>query len=345
MSDLAGQWLGTVFGTNHGNAFLELEEQEGALSGTIRFMEAGVGVAIYAVEMDVGDEITMKLTPTAPPKDGDLAPGTAKAVLQPDGSLTGRWETESGTAGTFHFRRDAALQTTSGKDVSKAGGPEQVFFHTAPIGAVRLYHSDLRRLLDAVARDFLQVEPVVSYVENEVQVSKFVSGFLKAPPAQPLKSIKISIQEPEPSGLVKLVNIDLLEGAGSQVRTSGTSESWVVGKAFNLRAEMASHEDKLVSWYRRYGLSINSAIFLALLVAAPEIEHWPQRAMLVGVVFALLFILSGIYNKLVPNTLVFASDIEPTWWSRVWPSALSWVAAVTGSFVAMWVFWLLTRDQ
>jgi hypothetical protein len=345
MNDLAGQWIGTLYGTNHGNAFMEFVPQQDTLMGTIRFKEPGLGVIVYSAELVDGDGITFKLSPKAAPEGVALSDAMAQAILQPNGELTGRWEADNGGAGTFHFRRTVGLKTLDGGKAATSGGPEQAFFHTVAVGAVRLYHSDLKRIFDAVARDFVQSEPIVTYVENDVQVTKFASGFLQAPPARSLESLKISIQEPEPSGLVRLVNIDLLERAGSQVRTSGPSESWVTGKAHNLRALLAAHENRLVSWYRRYGLLINSLIFLILLVAAPEVDEWPQRAVLVGAIFGLLGILALIYNRFVPNTVIFASTTEPSLWARFWPSALSWLAAVTSSLVALWLFWFFTRDR
>lgn len=340
MSSLAGQWIGTVYGTNHGNAFMELEDSDEGLKGTIRFNEPSVGIVIYSVSVESGDTIRLHLSPQVAPNGVELMPGQGVAILQTDGSLSGRWETEAGTAGTFQLNRHNAL-TRVDRQPSR---PEQVFFHTASVGAVRLYNADLNRLVGVIGQDFVQAEPIVTYVENGVQVTKFMSAFLSAPPVQPLKSFKISIQEPESSGLVRLVHVDLIEGAGSQVRTSGTNESWVTGKAHTVRAVVAGHENKLVSWYRRYGLTINSVIFLVLLVAAPEVEEWPERAGLVAVVFGLLTVLALIYNKFVPNTLVFASDKKPSWWTRAWPTVLSWFAAVTSSLVAMWVFWLFTSS-
>lgn len=342
MSDVAGLWVGALYGTNTGNVFLEIEDADGVLAGTIRINEAGAGITIFDFTGEANDTIELKLTPRKGPKGQEITPGTATAILQPDGSLTGRWETELGTAGTFHVYPHKALQTTEREQ--QAVVPEQAFFHTLTVGAVRLYKPDLQELLEGIGNDFLQGKAVVTYTDRGTQVTKFADAFLKGRLVQPLKSLKISVQEPEPTGLTKLVNVDLLEGVGSQIRTSGSIESWVIGKAQTLRSILEVRENKLVSWYRKYGLKISILIFFLMLVAVPEITNWQQRAGFVGVVYVLLVVLAQIYNRLVPNTLLFVSDKRPSWWSRAWPTILSWFFAVTSSLVAMWVFWLFTRD-
>ena len=343
MSDLAGQWVGAAYGTNTGNVFIDIEDANGSLTGTIRINEAGTGVIIYTFTGVSNDTVELQLTPSKAPDGVALGTGTATALVQPDGSLTGRWETDLGTAGTFQVYRHNALRRTESQQRSPPAVPEQAFFHTASIGAVRLYKPDLRKLLEAIARDFVQGKPTVTYTDRGTQVTKFADAFLQEDPAHPLKSLKISIQEPERSGVTKLVNVDLLEGVGSQVRTSGSNESWVIGRAQALRSVIEVHQNKLVSLYRRYGLTINVLIFLLLLVAVPEITDWRERAGFVAAVYALLISLTWAYNRLVPNTLVFASDRKPGWWSRGWPSIVSWLVAVTGSFVATWIFWFFTR--
>ena len=216
MSDLAGQWVGTVYGTNTGNVFMDIEDADGSLTGTIHINEAGTGVIVYTFTGVSNDTVELQLTPNKAPDGVALAVGTATALVQPDGSLTGRWETDLGTAGTFQVYRHNALRRTESLQQSPPAVPEQAFFHTASIGAVRLYKPDLRKLLEAIARDFVQGKPTVTYTDRGTQVTKFADAFLQEDPAHPLKSLKISIQEPEPSGVTKLA-APRLEGAASEV--------------------------------------------------------------------------------------------------------------------------------
>ena len=339
MTSLSGQWIGNIYGTNTGNAFLEINDAGDQLSGSLRFNDPTTGVIAYSLDGKNGERIQLKLTPLKAPNGIELKPGTVTAILQQDGSLTGRWETELGTAGTFQFHRNNALQPRELAQKKDVSVPEQVFFHTTSIGAVRLYKPDLQKLFQVMTQDFLQAQPIVTYSDRGVQVTKYADAFLKDELPQPIRALKISIQEPEPSGITKLVNVDLVERAGSQVRTSATNESWTVGKAQTLRSMIEVHENRLVSVYRRYGLTINTIIFLLMLIAAPDITPWTRRAIFVGSIWATLVSLVQIYNRLVPNTMVFTSPPKSWWLAEAWSEIVSWLATVASSLAAAWIFW------
>lgn len=343
MSNLAGQWIGNVFGTNAGNAFLEIEDANGKVKGTFRFNDPTTGLVVFDVDGQGDDKLDVKLTPSGWAEGVEIADGTASAVLQPDGALTGRWETGLGTAGTFKMYKQQNMLEPVAKAEQRV--PEQVFFHRAEVGAVRLFKHDLERLIQLIAQDFVKGQAVVTYMDRGVQVSKFADAFLRNPPTFPLKSLRISIQEPETSDLNKVINVDLVEDGGSLITTSSPNESWVRGECEMVKASIKGHEQRLVTWYRQYGLWVNNLLVLVLLVATPEIHDWRARAACVAAVYMLLLLLSLVYTKLISNTVVFASDSQPTWWQKARTSIMSWLAAMSASVVASWIIWFFTKSK
>jgi hypothetical protein len=343
MRGFSGHWVGTVYGTNHGNAFLEIDEKEGKLSGTIRILDQVAGLLIYSFTGSGDDMLRLDLRPERSPDGVELSTGEAVAILQPNGTLTGRWETAGGTAGTFLFARQNVLDRTGSGQAEGVGMPTQVYYHSKPLGSIRLYRKDLEAVFAMLRQDFAYAQPIVTHLENGVQVTKFADGFLADPPRRPLRALKVSIQEAEPTGLQKMVHIDLIEGVGSEVRTSSPNQSWVIGKAESLRSALHVHENRLVSWYRRYGLTINMVLFALMLVAVPEIEAWVDRLVFVGLVYGALMGLAFSYNRFIPNTLILGDDPDPSWWSRAWPTVLSWAVTATASLFAMWLFWYFTQ--
>ena len=339
MSNLSGQWIGNVYGTNAGNAFMELEDDGAKVKGTLRFNDPTTGIVVFRVAGKGDDKLDLELTPTEFPAGVAITPGSATAVLQPDGGLMGRWETKLGTAGTFRLQRQPTVLIRKNENLV----PEQFFFHRAAVGSVRITKPDLEKLIQLIAQDFVNGKVVVSYFERGVQITKYANAFIQDPPNVALKALKLAVQEPEGQGLNRIINVDLVEGGGSLITTSSGNESWATGQGERIRKLVQMHENKLVSWYRQYGLTINSVIFLALLVVIPGIADLRGRAACVGAVWLLSTALTLIYNRLVPNTLVLVSDKTSGWWSGAWRNVASWLAAIVTSLIASLICYFYTK--
>lgn len=177
-------------------------------------------------------------------------------------------------------------------------------------------------------------------------MTKYAPDFLRQlDELEEIRSLKMFIQEPEAQGINRMVNVDLFEKFDSAIRVSGINESWVVGKAESIKKEIAKYENLLITGYRKYGLNLNTIIFLLMLVLIPEIVTWPKRLVFVTSVYALLESLNAIHRRLIPNTVIFSETKPPTLMARTWPSLLSWLIAFSSSLVAAIIFWLLTKKE
>ncbi|MDX8395453.1 MAG: hypothetical protein R8K22_03465 [Mariprofundaceae bacterium] len=337
MSNLTGPWAGSIYGTNTGNIFVEFNQKDADLTGHLRISDNRFGISSYTFTGSENDQIVLMCSPEQIPDGIDAGEVTVKGQLQSDGTISGQWESLIGSAGTFrlwpHNVEVSQQETTE---------PEQVYNRTVDIGSVRILRDDIEGIFKHVQKDFVQGKLIVTYEQNGNEITKYADNFLQSiDQLLELKSIKLFIQEPEVAGINRSVNIDLLEGGGSAIRTSGVNESWVVGKAESLRRSLACFENNVVTNYRKYGLNFNSIIFLLMIAFVPEISTWPKRLLFVTAVVILLAILYSVYSKLIPNTLILLGERTTGFWARAWPSVLSWLLAATSALIAGWLLQVL----
>jgi len=339
MSNLAGPWAGRIFGTNTGNIFVEFSQTDSQLSGRVRISDDRLGITIYTFTGSESDQIVLNCTPEKIPEGVQAGPATVTGNLQPDGTISGQWETTIGSAGTFRlWPHNVEVEK------QEAAEAEQVYNRSVGIGSVRIFRDDIEGIFRLIQKDFLQAKLIVTYQQHGNEITKYAESFLQQlGHNNELRSLKLFIQEPEVAGINRTVNVDLLETGESTIRVSGVNESWVVGKAESLRKSLASYENSVVTNYRKYGLNLNSAIFLLMLVFVSEIATWPKRLLFVGVIYALLIALYSAHSKLIPNTVILLEKRPTGIMARAWPTVLSWFMAVSSSLVAAWLFHLLTK--
>ena len=179
MSEIGRLWAGRVFGTNTGNLFVELDQTEAGVSGTLRLLDTLYGLSIYEITGSI-DGSTLEFE--GEPKQ--VAPGVetgrfvAKATLTPQGHFRGQWQTSIGTAGTFELYPHATHQAdqTRGPD---SAIPEQIRTVRQSVGAVRLYADDIRELVQAAQRDFAVGRVIVTYKSAGIENTQYFDEFEK----------------------------------------------------------------------------------------------------------------------------------------------------------------------
>lgn len=344
MPTLGKLWAGRVFGTNTGNLFVELDSSGDRVAGTVRLMDTQFGLTVYKVTGSFDGTLRLKGEPTQV-QDGVIAGALdITATLTPEGNLRGQWKSSLGTGGTFEAYPHDVLPPDQ-RAASPLTIPEQFFTSNVSLGAIRLYAKDLWELVAFIRKDFVVGRPVVTYTVRGNEATKYFEDFQKeATTFGDLRRIKINIQEPEAHGINKVVTIELNPTGQNEIRAQGINESWVVGKAEAIARTLRPFERGLVTTYKKFGLTLNQGIFLAMLVFIPAIESFWQRGVFVAVVVALLNVLYWLHSKFIPNTIIYLGEKEPTVFQRVWPSILSWLAAATASLAAAYVFYLLTRN-
>jgi hypothetical protein len=114
LSDLAGEWVGHITGTNVGRVVIRISASGDALDGTIDVSDREFGRTRYLFVGSRQDaQFNLKITPREAPNGVAVTPGTVTGRIQPDGTLAGIWETELGTAGKFAAKRSVAPMSPS----------------------------------------------------------------------------------------------------------------------------------------------------------------------------------------------------------------------------------------
>ncbi len=343
MTQLGKLWAGRVYGTNTGNIFVEFDQVEPSVVGRLRFLDSAAGIAVYAVRGTYDERLHLTGTWQQGGEAEDHGTLTIDAGLTSEGHLRGTWNSSIGSGGTFElFPHDQALDNDELK--AEQSGPEQLYTRRLPLGAIKLYANDVRALLQYMVEEFTAPRPVVAYRVRGNEVAKYAADFVREFSAiGELDYLKVTVQEPDAHGLNRLVVVELNASGANQLLVQGTRESWVVGRSEALASFLRVYQRNLVTTYKRFGLNINSMIFLAMLVAIPEIASWQNRVVFVVATVILLGLLYWIHAKFIPNASVSLVEPRANAFVRAWPTILSWVVAVSASLVAALVFRWITH--
>jgi hypothetical protein len=174
-------------------------------------------------------------------------------------------------------------------------------------------------------------------------VTKYADNFLsEISGLGHLDYLKVTIQEPEAYAINRLVVVEFNALGPNEIRVQGVRESWVLGRAEAIGAFLKRYESSLVTTYRKFGLNLNTVIFLAMLVVIPEIRELSARGIFVGSVFLLLLLLLWLHRRFIPNASIYLTEEKPNAFVRAWPTILSWLVAGSSSLAAAMIYRWLT---
>ncbi|AEB08782.1 hypothetical protein Desac_0911 [Desulfobacca acetoxidans DSM 11109] len=179
MNFLSGTWVGTISGTNVGSFILNLEERDGQLSGLVHLTDFNNGLFIYdCVGQVYENQLDFEVKPRGFPELARVSPGKMTGTIQPDGSMTGSWSTEQGTAGTFlAFKQEIPAGQIVSAKISDA--PAMVAFFekqthvqscVVDIDILRRIHRELSSGSDEAARLELAQQAQLSTAPSAAKV-------------------------------------------------------------------------------------------------------------------------------------------------------------------------------
>jgi hypothetical protein len=343
MTGLAEKWTGRLYGTNTGNLFIEMNQEVHNVSGVLRILDHIHGITIYNFSGTFKEKLILDCTPDDSNTIENLGKINVEGVLTPEGNLRGTWHSTIGTAGIFDAYPHYIEFSQSISEAEKI--PEQIFNKNIVLGSIRLFSYDIKSLINFVGKDFKQATPIITYNLRGNQVTKYSTDFVDGiDNLGEIKYLKISIQEHEANGINKIIVLEFTENGISEIRVSGIEETWVVGKAESIFEKLKPKQNILVTTYKKYGLNLNSIIFLSMLILIPEVQALQDRTIFVVLVFILLGVLLWLHRKFIPNTIIYLTGKEPSLLSQIWPTILSFLIAVSSSLLAAWIFYSLTKQ-
>jgi len=339
MPNLETYWIGNVYGTNTGNLFLEItSSNEGEeVSGTLRINDNVFGLTVYNITGTYENSVLKITGRPISQSNTQLITGEleAEATISEDGSLKGNWKTSLETAGLFVAHPGNPASKTQN---SKISTPQPIYIKNISLGALRLSSSDIRQLFKEIKKDLNTNVLIITYSFHGNEKMNFDEGFLdEIDSLKNLNNLKIYISEPAENNLNKMISIDLGIFNSNKISVQGPQEAWVIGKAEKLALFFKSFHSSLITNYKKFGLSINSLLFICMLILTPSIDTLINRAIFVFMVFALLLILQQIHKHFAPIVTIITSTNKLNWFHRFWPAMISWVTTIIGALIVFYI--------
>lgn len=324
---LTKRWAGRAWGTNVGNVFITLEGEDTALTGTLRMNEEGVGIAVYAVQGSF-DAPTLELTGQSEAKIEGVEFGqlTVTGTMNSKGEFHGDWQTSIDSAGTFTL-----FPHIGGEQPSEFQKAEQ--FHTARhnFGAIEIDKQQITEIAKNIRQEFPRV--IVTVVAGTEQ-ARYVEDFEQLQFAvDRAEIIKIFAQKPDGFGLNQVVSIEFGPQVNSAM-TQGANEAWVLGQLETLKRDLKRYEHTYITNFKRWGIGINQVMLLAAIVFLPSLSGLKDRAILMGVVLALMFGVNSLHSRYVPYAAIYLREKKKGWLGKAWPRVASWGIGILATVIA-----------
>jgi hypothetical protein len=206
------RWAGRIWGTNIGNLYLALEGEDGALSGTLRLNEQGVGIAVYTVQgVFAPPTLTLTGQPHAQMEGVEFGQLTATGTMNAKGEINGDWFTTIGSAGTFVLFPHANSEQNE-------SFPRAEQFHTARhnLGAIEIDKDQVIEIAENIRREFQSV--VVTVIAGTEQARYLEDFKIFQFSVDQAEVIKIYAQKMDGAGANQIVSIEF----GPQINTAMT---------------------------------------------------------------------------------------------------------------------------
>ena len=343
MTGIGKHWNGRVFGTNTGNVALTLTGEDDALTGTIRLADDSHGIAVYDVRGSFeGGKLALSGEWAGEAQEGMIYGAlTVEADLSGEGRLDGQWSTTVGTGGTFIlWPHDFATVPAKPNNV-----PEQMNTATRTLGAIRLYADDIRILLAQLVKDFNQKRAIISYYENGTEKNLYADEFEKILDNLPkLSYLKIFVQEPELYNLNRNATIELSAWGENIIRVQSVQEAWAMGKAETLSNHASGYQRKIATHFRKFGLSVNVLITVAVLAALPGLPSFLQRLLFAFGALGVQSLITFMHRRYVPNFILYPNQHKATVLGKVLPSAISWGLTALGGVASAVIYGVLKGE-
>lgn len=322
-------WAGGVAGTNTGKAFVKFEGEDAALTGSLHFNDTDLGVVVYSLTGSFdGEHLTFTGQPQT--EGEEYAPLTATATLNAKGQLEGQWETGLGTAGVFVLFPQQQGQVA---EPATDAPPEQLHTGRHQFGAIQIDRDQITTLAEDIQREFKNAKVVVTVVAGTEQ-SRFLPDF-KAISLNEDKAtiLKLFASEPEGTGVNRVIAVEFGPQINSAM-TQGADEAWVLGMLERLKRSLKPFERSYATNIKRIGIGFTQVLLLAAIVYLPSLVSLRDRTIFMIGVLAIIFAMNWLHTRYLPMAAIYLRKRPRGLLSRIAPSVLSWLIALTAGAAA-----------
>jgi hypothetical protein len=323
-------WAGNAYGTNTGKLFVTFDGEDANLTGKLHFNDTDVGVVVYSL---TGSFDGAKLELAGQPDGQPEGYGTlqAAATLNQRGQLEGQWATTIGTAGTFILFPHVQGQSAAGEAEATR---DQLHTARYQFGAIQIDREQITGLADEIQRE-LKTAKVIVTVVGATEEARFLPDFktlnFNTPRAVVLKLFG---SEPEGTGVNRVISVEFGPQSNAAM-TQGGDEAWVLGMMERLKRSVRPFERSYPTTFKRVGIGLNQLLLLGSIVVLPSLASLRERAVLMGGVLALIFALDWLNRRYVPLAAIYLTKKPVGFGSRIAPSLISWIIALTAGAAAV----------
>jgi hypothetical protein len=118
------------------------------------------------------------------------------------------------------------------------------------------------------------------------------------------------------------------------VYVSGYDRIWVEGKAKQIEVVLMDYQNRMIGFWRKYGINANAIVFLALVGILPSVSSIVDRLKVIVVTFILLVVLKQSWTRAV-NTRVFLHEKLVPFHIRYAEYIVTLIAAFISAIVAL----------
>ena len=297
-------WAGRAYGTNTGNLAVTLEDDGGALRGTLRFLDQQFGVAVYAIEGTFdGSHLKLHGLPESHAEGLVATPLTATANLNGRGILNGEWQTESGTGGTFTlYPHDQLPDPAPGKS---SESPAQLYSARADFPPVSMTLQQLLLLADEVQQQFKR--PVIVTVRAGTEVARSLADMKQMRFSGARADFaKLFVQEPDENGLNRTVIVEFGPFYNNAM-VQGTDEAWALGQLERIKRSVRPLERKLALLFKQYGV-FNALLIFAAVAYLPSLPNFTSRLVLIAGTLVAGYANAWLQARLMPHASILLSE-------------------------------------
>ncbi|MES0186057.1 hypothetical protein NKK48_15310 [Mesorhizobium sp. C386A] len=302
---------GALFGTNTGNIYCEMDGPETGFSIRIRFMDQTFGLAVYEGRGSFdGSALRFAATPVQAESGVKVAPIKGKGDLNSKGSISGDWESELGTAGTFvlhpHDPTDPVSLIETTNELA-----ETIHTENRTLGSIRLYRADFEEMVAAVRKDFKAGQLFVTFSDRKTKRTMTVEQFMEASKnLSTITYLRLNVQERESPNINRIAMVELDSSGENAILVQGGQESWARGEADFLKSIAERGLTRTITSIKKFGLNINGLMFVIGLAALPDLT-FGKRLLFLAILFTIMVVIMDLHKAFVSNALIFMNEERP----------------------------------
>ncbi len=320
-------WAGRVFGTNTGNVFVELNGDEGKLSGLLRFNDSVAGIIVYPITGKfVGSNLTLEGRLEI---NGVNSSFNLDSSLLQTGNLEGLWSTNSGAGGTITLFPHQSSKGVS----SQVAQADQLYTARNEFEPIKLDRTEIIAIAEIVQKSFSNSKVIVTFTDG-TERSLFLDNFKQmAVTEKYIPSLKLFASEPDFGGLDKIAQVEFGQQS-NMAMTQGANEAWTLGELEKLKREIGNFERSFVT-KKYYSFSFNQFMLVTAIVALPSLASILSRAFLVIAVVVLAFLVIKLHNKFLPHASIYLGvNDESKFMRTILGSVFSWTLGLGANLIA-----------